>query len=87
MRYVVAVAIILLTILHQDFWWRADDKTLVFGFLPISLAYHCGVSVAASVLWGLACVYCWPRNLEDEAPLAHGAERGGSSRANRGRGE
>ena len=65
MRYVVIGLLILLAVLHQDYWWRADDRTLVFGFLPMSLAYHIGISIDACILWGLACRYCWPRGLDD----------------------
>ena len=35
-------------ILHQDFWnWRKADP-LVFGFLPIGLAYQAGYSILAA---------------------------------------
>ena len=35
----VWIAVLVLALLHQDFWlW--DDATLVAGFLPIGLAYH-----------------------------------------------
>lgn len=64
MRRLIFGLIVLLVILHQDFWWRTDHRTLVFGFLPVSLAYHIGISVSACILWGLACRYCWPKNLE-----------------------
>lgn len=64
MRRVVYLLILLLVILHQDFWWRADHATLVMGFLPVSLAYHVALSIAASLVWGLACRYCWPSDAE-----------------------
>lgn len=64
MRRVIITIIIALGLLHQDFWWRYDHETLVFGFLPVSLAYHIALSIAASICWALACVYCWPRDLE-----------------------
>lgn len=66
MRITIFLLLVLLTILHQDFWWRGDHRTLVLGFLPISLAYHIGISIASCILWGLACVYCWPRGLDVE---------------------
>jgi len=66
MRVVVYGLIVLLAILHQDFWWWDDVTPLVFGFVPIGLAYHVGVSIAAGVLWGLAARYCWPRGADDE---------------------
>jgi hypothetical protein len=79
-RRVVWGAIVLLAVLHQDFWWRADHRTLVFGFLPVSLAYHVAVSIAASILWGLACYHCWPRDVDvlDEPGSPAGGARPGA---------
>ena len=54
---------LVLFIVHQDCWWWNDD-TLVFGFLPIGLAYHAAFSVACSGLWALACFRDWPEDLE-----------------------
>jgi hypothetical protein len=64
MRTVIYGLILLLVVLHQDFWWRSDHRTLVLGFLPVSLAYHIGISIVACVFWGLACKYCWPRDAD-----------------------
>ena len=50
---------ILLFILHQDCWWW-DDKTLIFGFLPIGLAYHALFSLLAAGLWALMVKFAWP---------------------------
>lgn len=69
-RRLIVALIVILAVLHQDFWWRDDHRTLVFGFLPVSLAYHIGISIAASVLWGLACVYCWPKDVDVEDDLS-----------------
>ncbi len=69
--------IVLLGVLHQDFWWRADHRTLVAGFLPVSLAYHVGVSIAASALWGLACYHCWPTDAEVPESQRHDAQSAG----------
>jgi hypothetical protein len=55
---------VLLLIAHQDFWWWDDSETLVFDFIPIGLAYHACVSVAAAILWALAVRYCWPATVE-----------------------
>lgn len=69
MRYFVAVCVVLLLVAHQDYWnW--DNTTLVFGFLPGTLAWHMGVSVAASVVWLIAVKFCWPMDDEVEARLA-----------------
>jgi len=74
MRRLVIALIVLLAVVHQDFWWRYDHRTLVLGFLPVSLAYHIGVSVAACLLWGLACRHCWPAGLDEPEELASSAE-------------
>ncbi len=72
MRIVIWVLVILLLILHQDNWLWDDDR-LVFGFLPVGLAYHAGISVAASIVWYLATVYAWPHELEQAASEEEGA--------------
>ena len=59
MKIAIWVLILLLLILHHDFWnW--NDSTLVAGFLPIGMAYHIGISIAASVVWYLATIFAWP---------------------------
>ncbi len=59
MKYVIWIGIALLLILHQDFWlW--NDGSLVFGFLPVGMAYQIGISLAAALLWWLATLFCWP---------------------------
>ena len=65
MRKTVYGLIVLLAVVHQDFWWWNDAETLVVGFVPIGLAYHAGVSAAAAVLWALAVHYCWPAEVDD----------------------
>ncbi len=66
----VYLAILLLAVLHQDFWlWH--DATLLFGFLPVGLAYHALYSLVAALLWYLALVFAWPADAEafaEEAP-------------------
>ncbi|MGI6457744.1 MAG: DUF3311 domain-containing protein [bacterium] len=59
MRQVVIVLVVLLAILHQDFWFW-NDATLVFGFLPIGLAYHVLFSILSGCVWALAVFYAWP---------------------------
>ena len=72
MRYLVYGLVLLLLIIHQDNWlW--EDTRLVFGFLPIALAYHACISLAAGVVWFLATLFCWPEGLD--APQSH-ADRG-----------
>jgi len=65
MKYVICVLVVLLLALHQDVWFWGDP-TLVFGFMPITLLYHMGISLAASITWYLATVFAWPDDLEHE---------------------
>ena len=67
MKYFVWGLVVLLVVLHQDYW-QWDDARLVFGFLPYTLAYHAGISMAAAVVWALAIRFCWPDDLDDIAP-------------------
>ncbi len=54
--------------LHQDFWnWRRFEP-LVFGFLPIGLAYQAGYSVVAAATMALLVKFAWPGHLENTAP-------------------
>ncbi len=62
MQKVVWGLVLLLIVLHQDFWFWTND-TLVFGFVPIGLFFHACISVAASVTWFLATRHCWPAEL------------------------
>jgi hypothetical protein len=64
MKIFIWCALFLLAILHQDFWWWNSIEPLVFGFVPIGLAYHIGVSIAAGILWALAVHYCWPKDVD-----------------------
>ena len=71
MKKAIWIAAVLLALLHQDFWWW-DDGTLVFGFLPVGLAYHVAYTVAAACLWGLASKFAWPDHIEE---FANGADK------------
>jgi hypothetical protein len=67
-RLLLALVVIVLYLLHQDFWFWREARPLVFGFLPIGLAYHAGYCVAVALLmWALTRV-AWPSHLESAAP-------------------
>jgi hypothetical protein len=60
---IIWIIFIALFFLHQDFWnW--DNHGLVFGFLPVGLAYHAGFSLAAALLWASAVKWAWPSDIE-----------------------
>ncbi|TWU58927.1 hypothetical protein Poly51_17070 [Rubripirellula tenax] len=66
MKKVVWGLVLLLVVLHQDIWnW--DNDRLVFGFLPVTLAYHAGLSIAASVVWLIAATTAWPIQDDDDS--------------------
>jgi hypothetical protein len=68
-RSLLAIAIIALYLLHQDFWfWRAAAP-IVFGFLPIGLFYHICYTLVISVLMWALVKYAWPSHLEDDPPV------------------
>lgn len=78
MRAVVCLLVLALIVLHQDFWWWHEARPLVFGFIPIGLAWHVGISLMAAVLAGLIVRFCWPANVDELET------RGGSSRPRSG---
>ena len=63
-RALLAAAILLLYLAHQDVWFWRTARPLVFGFLPIGLAYH-GLYclLAAGLMWALTR-WAWPGHLE-----------------------
>jgi hypothetical protein len=65
-QIILVLAIAVLYLLHQDFWFWRTAQPFIFGFLPVALAYHAAYCIAASVLmWALTKV-AWPRHLEEE---------------------
>ena len=64
-KLVIICLVILLIILHHDVWnW--DNKEPVFGFMPMALLWHAGISIGAGVTWFLATKIAWPDFSEDE---------------------
>jgi hypothetical protein len=62
---ILTAAIALLYALHQDVWFWRSARPLVFGFLPIGLAYHGAYCVAAALLMWTLTKVAWPQHLED----------------------
>jgi hypothetical protein len=60
---IAIIAFVALFILHHDFWnW--DNTELVFGFMPIGLAYHTAYSIVAGLFWFLVTKFAWPHSVE-----------------------
>ena len=62
---IIGTLVIALIVVHQDNWLWENDK-LVFGFMPIGLLSHAGISLAAAMVWFLATRLIWPHELEVE---------------------
>jgi hypothetical protein len=74
-RRLVYLALVVMAALHHDFWFW-NDPTLVFGFLPVGLAYHALYSAVAGLLWYVIMRRAWPDELEKFAqPEREGAFR------------
>ncbi len=84
-RWMLALAVAVLYVLHQDVWFWDTARPLVFGFLPIGLFYHAAYSGAVAVLMVLLIRFAWPAGLEREAE-ARGAPRAADGAADGARG-
>ena len=60
----LVVVIVLLYVLHQDIWFWRTARPLVFGFLPVGLAYHGAYCIAAALLMWVLTRVAWPPHLE-----------------------
>ena len=61
----LAIALLAFFALHQDFWFWREARPLVFGVLPIGLAWHAAYTLAVSVLMAVLVRWYWPSHLED----------------------
>jgi hypothetical protein len=64
----LTLLILAVYILHQDFWNWKNAEPLVFGFLPVGLAYHAGYSLLAAALMAVLVKIAWPAHLEGIEP-------------------
>ncbi len=71
-RLLLLVVVALLLVLHQDFWFWRTARALVFGFLPVGLAYHAAYCLAAALLVWLLTSMAWPHHLEGAEPASSG---------------
>jgi hypothetical protein len=58
------VVLLLLYLLHQDLWFWNEARPLVFGFLPVGLAYHGAYCLAVSIVMWALTRFAWPASLE-----------------------
>ena len=80
MKKLVAFLFLLMLVLHQDFWWWGNN-TLVFGFMPIGLAFHALFSILCAVLGWFAIMTIWPKELDEaqQSAPAKKTNEGGDS--------
>ena len=64
-RLGLALAIAAVYALHQDLWAWRTARPLVFGFLPIGLAYHGAYCLLVALLMWLLTRLAWPSHLDD----------------------
>ena len=63
---IFVLVFVALAVLHQDVWnW--DNANLVFGFMPVGLAYHAAYSLVAAIFWAVVMKFAWPHKLEEWA--------------------
>lgn len=62
-------------VVHQDNWnWKSTE--VVFGFLPVGLAYHAGYSILAAIMMAILVKFAWPSHLEQsETDKSAGKEK------------
>jgi hypothetical protein len=73
-RTLLTALVIAVYLLHQDVWFWRTARPVVFGLMPIGLAYHVLYSiVVAGVMW-LLVRYAWPALSEVEG-AAHLEDR------------
>ena len=65
-QLLLILLIVVLYLLHQDFWFWNSATPLVFGFLPIGLFYHLVYTLVISGLMWLLVKLAWPSHLEAE---------------------
>jgi hypothetical protein len=63
-RFLLAIAVLALYVLHQDVWFWRSVTPLAFGILPVGLWYHVLYTLAIAGLMALLVRYAWPSHLE-----------------------
>lgn len=71
-RLLLTAVVAALYALHQDIWFWNQARPLVFGILPVGLAYHAGYCLASAVLMWTLTRLAWPAHLEAAAERTPG---------------
>ena len=67
-RLLLSLLVVAVYALHQDFWNWKKAEPLIFGFLPVGLAYHAAYSILAAITMAVLIRFAWPKHLEDVQP-------------------
>ncbi|MEW6128993.1 MAG: hypothetical protein AB1757_18285 [Acidobacteriota bacterium] len=62
----LTLLVVVLYVLHQDFWFWRDARPLAFGFLPVGIFYHAIYTLAVSAVMWVLIREAWPAHLEEE---------------------
>jgi hypothetical protein len=70
MKKTILLTLLVLAVyaLHQDLWNWNQTGPLLFGFMPIGLAYHAAYSGVAALLMAVFVKFAWPAHLEKVEP-------------------
>lgn len=63
-KMLLTIFLVAVYLLHQDCWNWKRYEPLVFGFLPIGLAYHAAYSLLAAIAMAVLVKVAWPAWLE-----------------------
>ena len=66
--FLLTLLVVAVYVLHQDVWNWKKVEPLVFGFLPIGLAYQAAYSILASITMAILVRFAWPKHLEQAEP-------------------
>jgi len=67
-RLLLTLLVVAVYMLHQDYWNWKQAQPLIFGFLPVGLAYHAGYSILAAITMAVLVKFAWPVHLENVQP-------------------
>jgi hypothetical protein len=65
-KFLLFILIVAVYVAHQDIWNWTKSAPMLFGFLPIGLAYHAGYSIVCAILMAVLVKFAWPKHLESE---------------------
>ena len=65
-RLFVVLSVAALYLLHQDVWFWRSARPLLFGFLPVGLAYHAAFCLASAGLMWMLIQLAWPAHLDTD---------------------